>query len=187
VDFTAEHRFPGPPAAVAAVLADGAFYQRLELPDLSLDAVVTDGPGDEPGEQVVVLRYEYTGNLDPMARRLLGGERLTWTQEVRLRTAGSDPAATVHGVLVFRAEANPGVLHGDARFSLVASQDDVTVRQLEGELVVGLPVVGRMAEQRIVPGVLARLDVEAEAVTRQLGARGPRSQARSRLRTESDR
>jgi Protein of unknown function (DUF2505) len=169
MEFAAEHRFAGSPTAVASVLADPTFYEELELPDLSLDAVLGDGLGEQSGERVLVLRYEYTGNLDPVARRLLGGERLTWTQEVRLRPVDSRRAKTVDGSLVFRAEANPGLLHGDARFSLV---DDgiATVRRLEGELVVALPVVGRMAEQRIVPGVLARLDVEAEAVERRLGA-----------------
>jgi Protein of unknown function (DUF2505) len=175
VEFSAEHRFPAAPDAVASVLADRAFYEDLELPDLSLDAVVHAGQGETAGERTLILRYEYTGNLDPMARRLLGGERLTWTQEVRLRAtgpkAGDAAPGSVDGVLVFRAEANPDLLHGDARFTLVADRD-ATVRRLEGELVVALPVIGRMAEQRIVPGVLNRLDVEAAAVERRLVTSG---------------
>lgn len=167
MEFSAEHRFDAPPGAVAAVLGDRAFYEELELPDLSLDAVVADGPGDQPTERVLVLRYEYTGSLDPMARRLLGGERLTWTQEVRLLPASPAAGRTVDGALAFRAEANPELLHGDARFTL-ASEGGLTVRRLEGEVVVALPIVGRMAEQRIVPGVLARLDVEAAAISRRI-------------------
>lgn len=163
MQFAAEHRFAGTPGAVAAVLADRGFYEQLDLPDLRLDAVVAEGTGEQDGERLLSLRYEYTGNLDPMARRLLGGGRLTWIQEVRLRPA----AGAVHGLLAFRAEANPSMLHGDARFGLVPD-GGATVRRLEGQVVVALPVVGRMAEQRIVPGVLTRLDVEADAVQQRL-------------------
>lgn len=169
MEFSAEHRFAGSPEAVASILGDRTFYEELELPDLSLDAVVRDRTDDDSGQRVLVLRYEYTGNLDPMARRLLGGERLTWTQEVRLRPVGQGASGSVGGTLVFRAEAKPDLLHGDARFNLTR-EGRATVRRLTGRLVVALPVIGRMAEQRIVRGVLARLDVEAEAVGRRLGA-----------------
>jgi len=43
------------------------------------------------------------------------------------------------------------------------------VRRLDGELVVAVPGIGRMAERRIVPGVAARLDIEARAVEDQVG------------------
>lgn len=182
--FDAVHRFDGPPAAVAAVLADPAFYENLVLPDLSLPEVLERQAGGP--ERLVVLQYEYTGHLDPIARRLLGGGRLTWLQEVRIgtpdgATGGSGPGegngapGDVPGSLVFRAEANPELLHGNARFTLAADESG-TVRRLDGEVVVAIPVIGGMAEQRIVPGVLARLDIEAEAVRRRLAteAAGPR-------------
>ena len=109
----------------------------------------------------LAFRYEFTGSLDPLAVRLLGGGRPRWTQELELR----DDAA---GHLAFAAEASPRVLHGRADFSLSADGEG-TVRLLEGELVVALPVVGGVAERRIVPGVLQRLDVEASALRRGLG------------------
>jgi hypothetical protein len=165
VHFTAEHRFPCPPDGVVAVLTDPDFYRELELPDLMLlDVQQNDG---------ILLRYEFTGSLDPIALRLLGSTRLTWTQEVHLTDASG-------GWLTFAAEANPGMLHGRADFVLElaapvletrksgpgggAAVGSVTLRRLEGDLVVAIPVVGPMAERRIVPGVLTRLDVEADAV-----------------------
>lgn len=157
--FSAEHRFSGPPSEAAAVLADPGFYEGLELPDVGRPEVVehhTDGPGAAR----ILLRYEYTGHLDPIALRLLGGGSLVWTQEVRL-------AADHAGSLAFRAEANPTALHGDAAFTLQADGED-TVRRLEGEIVVAIPLVGQMAEHRIVPGILARLDAEASAVEARL-------------------
>jgi hypothetical protein len=178
VRFTAEHRFPGAPEAIAAVLKDPTFYEDLELPDLRLRDVQPlrapdpSSPRAAGPSQGIFLRYEFTGNLDAMARRLLGGARLTWSQEVRLCDASG-------GQLTFAAEANPGLLHGRADFTLEIDRPgrtgeasgvvgESTVRRLEGELIVAIPVVGPMAERRIVPGVLTRLDVEAEAVRHRL-------------------
>lgn len=114
----------------------------------------------EQAETGVSLRYEFTGNLDPVARRLLGGTRPTWRQEVRIR-------GDAEGRLSFAADANPRLLHGSATFSL-EEVGGGTLRRLSGELVVAVPAVGRMAERKIVPGVLIRLEVEAEALRRYL-------------------
>jgi hypothetical protein len=174
VRFTAEHRFPATPEEVCSVLADPDFHRGLELPDLRLLDVrpetqpARDGapPGDpagsDPWDVRLVLRYEYTGHLDPVALRLLGGTRLTWSQELCLHRGS-------RGWLLFSAEANPALLHGRADFTLERDGQG-TVRRLEGELVLAVPVIGRMAERRIVPGVLQRLDVEADAVRRRLDA-----------------
>jgi hypothetical protein len=205
VRFTAVHRFPAPPAAVAAVLTDPDFYRALELPDLELleaRSIEAAGGADVrlhggPADCGVLLRYEFTGHLDPLAERLIGGERLTWTQEVHV-------VGESGGRLEFAAEANPRLLHGHADFLLVPEEDAAggdhpdldaaggdhpdldaaggdhpdldaagasTRRQLEGDLVVALPVVGGMAERRIVRGVLARLDVEADALRERLARR----------------
>jgi hypothetical protein len=159
VRFQAEHRFHGPVAAVATLLADPAFYLNLSLPDLGQPELVeekTDG-----AEVVVELRYEFVGSLDPIAHRLLGSSRLTWIQEVRVdRQAGS-------GSLRFEAEKDPRRLHGAAQFTLKA-EGNTTVRRIDGDLVVAVVGIGRMAERRIVPGLLHRMDIEAEALEAQL-------------------
>ena len=188
--FSAEHRFSASQGEVAAVLADPDFHRSLELPDLRLlevrrlpaasalgsrrggDAPPETGPETEP-ETGVLLRYEFTGSLDPVALRLLGGTRLTWSQEVHLRDGEG-------GWLTFAAESSPRLLHGRADFVLrpdrarAGSRARATVRRLDGELTVAIPVVGRMAERRIVSGVLGRLDVEAGAVRRWLEERDRR-------------
>jgi Protein of unknown function (DUF2505) len=159
--FTAEHRFDGSPTAVAGLLGDPEFYLTLALPDLS-QPVVLEHRSDGSISQVR-LRYEFVGSLNPMARRLVGAERLAWIQEIRVdRSAGS-------GGLVFSAERQPGRLHGSASFVL-AAQGDGTVRQLEGELVVAVALVGSAAERQIVPGLLRRLDIEAEGLAERLRA-----------------
>jgi hypothetical protein len=82
-------------------------------------------------------------------------------QELRLDVVSG------RGTLQFAAEADPNRLYGDA--SVVIDGDaSETRRRFDGELVVKAPVVGGMAERRIVPGLVRRLDVEAEAVRQEL-------------------
>ena len=61
-------------------MSDPEFQAHLELPDLSLPVVVAheiDGT-----HRLLRLRYEYVGDLDSLARRIVGNRRLTWVQEV---------------------------------------------------------------------------------------------------------
>lgn len=161
--FRAEHTFRAEPQAVMGVLADPAFALALTLPDLGQPELLEST--DDGDRALVRLRYEFTGSLDPMAQRLLGGGRLAWVQEARLdRSMGS-------GTLRFEAERDPRRLHGHADFAVERSGTG-SVRRLDGELVVAIPGIGRMAERRIVPGLLRRLDIEAEAVDARLSS-GP--------------
>ncbi len=140
-------------------MVDPAFNLDLALPDLSQPEMLERS---ENGDLTVLrLRYNYVGNLDPLAHRLLGSSRLAWIQETRVdRLAGT-------GVVRFEAEKDPGRLHGSADFVLT-SVGGGAVRRFEGELIVAVPGIGRMAERRIVPGLLRRLDVEAQALENQL-------------------
>jgi hypothetical protein len=159
VRFHAEHRFNGSEQAVAALLADPAFYLGLVLPDLSKPEVLEERKDGD--DAMLRLRYEFVGSLDPIARRLLGSGHLAWIQEVRVdRSACS-------GALRFEAEKDPRRLHGAADFVLTSTGGG-TVRRLDGELVVAVPGIGRMAERRIMPGFLRRLDIEAQALDEQL-------------------
>ena len=138
-----------------ALLSDPGFYLDLALPDLSSPELL--GADHSGATTAIRLRYEFTGSLDPIVQRLLGSSRLAWIQEVRLdRSAAS-------GSLHFEAEKDPRRLYGDAEFAFATDGDGVT-RRLDGQLVVAVPGIGRMAERRIVPGILSRLDIEAKAV-----------------------
>ena len=160
--FQAQHAFNGPSGVVAALLTDPDFYQGLALPDLSHPEVLQSSSDGE--QSVLRLRYEFVGTLDPIARRLVGENRLAWVQEVRIEhSAGS-------GRLTFGAAADPTRLRGSARFTL-EGQDGRCVRRLWGELTVAVPLIGPSAEKRIVPGILRRLDIEADAVNKALAER----------------
>lgn len=161
VRFHAEHHFAAPAVEVVALLLDPGFHRGLELPDLAL--LAADEGEDEGGRSVLRLRYDFVGNLDRLAQRLLGGRRLTWFQELRLdRSTGT-------GRLTFAAESAPDKLRGAAELR-VRPDGGGTVRRIDGELVVSVPLVGRTAERRIVPGLQRRLDIEARALDERLGS-----------------
>ena len=157
--FHAEHTFHAAKESVVGVLADPAFAVALTLPDLDQPELLE--ATDDGDEALIRLRYEFTGSLDPMAQRLLGSGRLAWIQEARV------DRSRCSGTLRFEAERDPRRLHGRADFTVEASVPG-SVRRLEGELVVAIPGIGRMAERRIVPGLLRRLDIEAGAVDAEL-------------------
>lgn len=159
--FDAEHEFVGPPDAVIDVLADADFHEQLRLPDLAQPQLLER---DASGDAILLrLRYEYVGELDPLARRLLGDRSLTWIQELRLDRSSRT------GRLDFHAQAEPRRLHGHANF-VVEPRNSGSQRRLQGELVVAIPAVGTMAERRILPGLLRRLDVEARGIDERLRA-----------------
>jgi hypothetical protein len=159
--FRAEHTFPAEPARVAALMVDPDFEGSVALPDLSPPTVLEH---DTSGtEHVLRLRYEYVGQLDPIARRLLGNRSLTLIQTVTL-----DPA-TGTGTLTLEAEADPRRLHGRAGITLT-EHGGSTTRTLEGDFTVKVPVIGGTAERKLLPGVLSRFDVEAAALTARLRA-----------------
>ncbi|HEY7136484.1 MAG TPA: DUF2505 family protein [Acidimicrobiia bacterium] len=148
------------PRAIADLLVDPAFETTVDLPDLSRPTVLEHRA--EGDAAVLQLRYEFVGHLDPIAQKLLGGRTLSWIQTLQLDLAAG------RGDLSFAAEADPDRLHGAATVELRADGAD-TVRSFDGELVVKAPVIGGMAERRILPGLLRRLDVEADAVRARLG------------------
>jgi hypothetical protein len=163
VRFEVEHDFPASCAEVAEVLCDPAFQTQLDLPDMSRPEVLTSSV--DGTTRVLRLRYEYIGELDPIARKLVGGRKLTWIQELRLDTA------TYAGTLSFSAEDQPDRLNGTAEVEITALGDDRCRRHIAGDLHVRVPLVGATAEKRIVPGLVRRMDVESAALTTELAAR----------------
>jgi hypothetical protein len=171
VRFRAEHHFAGSADEVAGVLLDPEFHRTLDLPDLARPEVVEASAGGD--DAVLRLRYEYVGELDPIAKRLLGDRSLTWLQDLEL------DRRTGQGRLSFSAEAAPDRLYGSASVTIADDPDSAgagagatSTRRFDGELRVSIGPFGGMAERRIVPGLLRRLDIEAEAVDERLRAPG---------------
>ena len=66
--FQVEHEFAGSCAQVADVLCDPEFHAELDLPDLSRPQVVESSI--DGAIRLLRLRYEYVGQIDPVARKL---------------------------------------------------------------------------------------------------------------------
>jgi hypothetical protein len=153
--FDTEHRFKAEPGAVAALMLDPEFVKTIELPDLSAPEILESAAGR------LKLRYEFVGHLDPIAERVVGSHQLTWVQELHL------DLASLTGSLSMAVEADPGRAHGNTTLSLTKDGPE-TVRALTGEFVVKIPLVGGRAEKAILPGLVRRLDIDAEAITAKL-------------------
>src|SRR5205823_12221153 len=115
VHFEANHDFPGAQARVVELMSDPEFQAHLELPDLSRPVVVAhevDGT-----RRLLRLRFEYVGDLDSLARRIVGNRRLTRVQEVDI------DAVSGVGTLSFSADEDAGRVHGSAGVVVAASGD----------------------------------------------------------------
>jgi hypothetical protein len=73
------------------------------------------------------------------------------------------------GRLTFAAEADPKRLHGSADI-VIEAVEGASRRLVDGELTVAVLAVGGMAARRIIPGLLRRLDIEAQVLDQRLRA-----------------
>jgi len=163
VHFQVEHRFAASRGAIVGLLADPAFYRGLDLPDLGRPEVLaTRVDGDRAAVQ---LRYTFEGVLDPSAERLLGRDRLSWTQELEI------DRTTATGGFRFAADVDPRHLHGEGTFALAEAGAD-TVLRFDGRFSVAVPGIGRLLERAVLPRLLHLLEVEALAAERQLQGPG---------------
>jgi hypothetical protein len=153
--FELAHDFGARADAVAALLLDPDFMTSVQLPDLALPSVVAHGTDR------LQLRYEYTGQLDPIARRVVGGRKLTWVQDFHFDRANH------RGALTITAESMADKVHAHATVAIVSTASGCR-RTITGEFSIRIPLVGGRAEKAILPGVLRRLDVEAVAVRARL-------------------
>jgi hypothetical protein len=136
---------------------------QLDLPDLGRPEVLASSV--EGSTRVLRLRYEYIGQLDRIAQRIIGSRTLTWIQELRIDTE------TYTGSLSFSAEADANRLNGEAAVAIAAvAGSEHSRRRIAGDLHVRVAIVGGTAERRIVPGLVRRLDIEAAALSKALTA-----------------
>ena len=158
--FEAEHEFAGSVEQVASLMSDPGFQTMLDLPDLARpDVVAHDVDGTS---HRLTLRYEYLGQLDPMAQKVVGGRKLTWVQDLRI------DVATGTGTLGFSADGVGGRADGTATVTITTTGAGACRRRIAGDFRIRIPLVGGKAERAIVPGLERRLDVEAAAVAAEL-------------------
>jgi hypothetical protein len=160
VQFEREHEFAATVEQVATLMSDPNFQTMLDLPDLARPDVVAhevDGTSHR-----LTLRYEYIGQLDPIAQKVVAGRKLTWVQDLRI------DVATGAGTLGFTADGVGGRADGTASVTITATGDGSCRRRIAGDFRIRIPLVGGKAERAIVPGLERRLDVEATEVAAEL-------------------
>jgi hypothetical protein len=158
VRFHTEHHFSLSAADVMGAMVDADLYSNLQFPDLTRPEVL--GRNSDGSRSSLRLRFTFTGRLDPLGRRLIGADQLSWIQEVEV------DMSTGAGRLTFASEDPSRRLHGEADITFQPEHDG-TSRRIDGDLVVTVPLVAATVERRIVAGLLRNLDLEAQAIGEQ--------------------
>lgn len=162
--FRMEHSFDAPRDLVEQAVLDPAFHERLEdLPNVGHRSVVSTTTHDD-GTVEQVITYRFEGHLPGPVKSALGGEAVSWDEH-----ATFDPAAHT-----WTFEVRPHVFahgfhcEGVQRYM---EENDRTVRVIEGELNVRVPIVGGRVEAAIVDGLTESVDAEAQALSDHLRER----------------
>lgn len=132
------------------------FYSSLtELLDTATPKVTNHS--DDGNTIVCETFWEHTGQLDPMAKALLGGKPLTWVQTATIDRATK--SGTINTVYM------EGKIPGTCEAKVTYTEDgDSTTRELEGEIVVKIMMAGPTVEKRLVEAIEIRQGLEATAL-----------------------
>ncbi|MFZ4584926.1 MAG: DUF2505 family protein [Acidimicrobiia bacterium] len=149
------HRFQHALADIEDAMTDVAFYEQLDLPDVTKPEVLGR---EQNGRAVTIrLRYVFDGHLDPIVNTVLGNQEIAWAQTLVFDTAAH------RGTLTIEPSVLADKVHCAADITLAAADDGCT-RALAGQFAVRIPLLGGKAEGAIGPGIQRRLDIEANAL-----------------------
>jgi hypothetical protein len=159
VEFRTVDRFTTPIRLLLAGYADPGVVDAVgPLPPLSAGELLEHG---RRGDTVTTcVRYAYLGDLPPGASRLVDPARLSWVQVTELDLAERRSRVSL------RPDDYADRLDARATQRFEPAPGDRTVRTVEGELRVHVPVVGRAVERALVAGLTEWLSAEAAAVDR---------------------
>ncbi|HZT66893.1 MAG TPA: DUF2505 domain-containing protein [Acidimicrobiales bacterium] len=151
--FHVENRILADRDAVQAAYLDPAFYSAMvDMPKISPPEVVGR---EEQGDVILMkVRYRFSGDLPPAARRVLDPDKLTWVNESTVDLAEHRTEFR----MVPDNYGNRIRFGGTYRFEQV---DAATVQVIEGDLVVRYPIVGPLVERAILSGMREHLEQEA--------------------------
>lgn len=156
--FEVTQRFTAPVADVLGAYTDPAFYEQLVgLPKVGEPEVLEHRVD---GNRVVLrVHYRFTAPLPSAATRVIDPKKLTWIEETTYDLAG----ATSRSRLL--PDHYPDRLTAAATASFAAAGDG-TVRRIDGDLKVKMPLVGGKVEGAIVSGLREHLADEARVADR---------------------
>jgi hypothetical protein len=150
--FALEQELPGTVDAVIAALLDPEFLRRLgDLPTLDVPRVLDQ---TRTGDRVVQrVHYTFTGSLSPAVTRVIDPKKVTWIDETTYDLTAKQASFRIipdHYVNKLRCA-------GSYTFT---GRGDATVRRVDGELSVRVPLVGRVVERAIMSGLEDHLGTE---------------------------
>ncbi|MCU1450582.1 MAG: hypothetical protein JWP02_2752 [Acidimicrobiales bacterium] len=152
--FTVDQPIAAPCERVEQAFVDPAFYATLAaMPNIGEPQVLERTESD--GLVELRVRYAFTGDLAPAARRVLDPAKLTWVVESSIdRASRTTTFRMVPDNYRDRLDCN-------GTYTLRPDGPARTVQHTEGELRVHFPVVGKLAERGIVTGLKEHLAQEA--------------------------
>lgn len=159
--FRLEQTFDAPVDAIALAFTEPDLYSALgALPNLGRPEVLGR---TENGDVVnLQIRYQFTGDLSPAARKVVDPARLSWVEH-------STHDLTRHQVDFTMVPDNYGnLLRASGRYSFEPDGRARTKRVAEGEVAVRVPLVGKSVETAIVSGLREHLADEVTVVERYL-------------------
>ena len=152
--FHLEHTFTAPIDSVEAAMVDPAFLESTQLPDVGPPQVL--GRDDDGAAVTLRVNYHYTGSLDSLARRVLRVGDVAWVQETTLDRSTHRTTFTVV------PKVHPDRFECRGVMQLTEGTGETTLRVIDGELRIKVPLFGSRAEGLILPGLRSRMQREAE-------------------------
>lgn len=159
--FHLEQTFAAPIDAVALAFTEAELYEALgALPKLGQPQVLGR---TEHGDVVSLqVRYRFTGDLSPAARKVVDPARLSWVEH-------STHDLNRHQVNFKLVPDNYGnLLQASGHYSFEPAGPGATRRVAEGDVAVRVPLVGKSVENAIVSGIKEHLVEEVPVVERYL-------------------
>jgi hypothetical protein len=161
VRFTVDQPIAASCERVEQAFVDPAFYAALAaMPNIGEPQVLDRTERD--GRVELRVRYAFTGDLAPAARRVLDPAKLSWVVE------SSIDRATHTTTFRMVPDNYRDRLDCDGSYTLRPDGPDRTIQHTEGDLRVHFPIVGKLAERGIVTGLKEHLAQEAAVLERWL-------------------
>ena len=156
MQFSTTNHFNASAAHVAEALRDPDFYESLDaLPDMATPEVVSNTVA--ANATILVVRYRYTGNVDGFVRRMVGNEPLAWLQHTSFDHDSNNATIKIE------TEVAKELLRCSGTMKLDGAKKTST-RVIDASLDVRIPLISGRVANSLIPGIIARIDAEADAL-----------------------
>jgi len=150
-----EHRIDAPVDVVERASLDPAFEERLKtLPNVA-ERTVTSREDQHDGRIHRVVRYRFTGPIPAPVIKAIGGSIISWEE-----IGDYDPDSHEWSFEI-KPHILPGRIRCNGRYAFEA-EGDATLRTVDVDLKVSVPLVGGRVEKVIASGLRDNMNAEAE-------------------------